>query len=418
MAPPGGLLVSIPPASTARTATVESGSVRVEDDGRPRVRDILVVEDESAVREMLSEALWEGGYSVDDVGDGEEAVASLRQGHYRLLLLDLLLPGLDGMGVLQALRAAPALRPAAILVLSGLRDRADIRRALEAGADDYLTKPFDLDDLELRVDLWLRRASPAKSLAPPGLRVHSLGRFHVEHGGQICLHADSRPRKAVTLVTYLMSQPGQAAPKAEVLALLWPGTPSDLQATSLRALHHRLRGALGLPAPLRVGPTQVTLLLGPGDWWDVVEFRAWLAEGDRWRLAGDTARALDAYAAGVGLYGGDYLVEVVEAPWAGALRAHLRGEWLGALGKVAHLHGLRGARGEQEAALRRLLQADPVREPEARALMEVLARQGRRGEALALYHTLDERLRTTLQVSPAPETQALAARIMTAGEGA
>src|SRR5438067_8459414 len=151
------------------------------------MRDILVVDDDPDVREMLRLALANEGHSVAVAADGAQALDLLRHGHYRVLLLDLVLPRQDGLSVLHALRAEPALRPPIVIVLSALQRRADVLAALDAGADDYLTKPCDLADLTLRVDLSLHRVGTA--LSPPGLRVHSLGRFYVEHAGQIRLHS-------------------------------------------------------------------------------------------------------------------------------------------------------------------------------------------------------------------------------------
>ena len=207
--------------------------------------DILVVDDDPDLRETLHLALEDAGRQVAVAADGPEALDLLQRGHYRLLLLDLLLPGLDGLAILQRLRAEPALRPPVVLVLSALQRHADVLAALEAGADDYLTKPFDLNDLTLRVAVWLRRASAA--LSPPGLRVHSLGRFYVEHAGQIRLHPGTS-RKASTLFQYLLTQHEHRAHKGEVLSRLWPHTPEDLGATSLRTLLYRVRRLLGVPA--------------------------------------------------------------------------------------------------------------------------------------------------------------------------
>src|SRR3989440_8430989 len=297
--------------------------------------DILVIEDDPGVADVLRLALQSEGHTLEVADDGEEGLTYLQQKHYRILLLDLLLPGLDGMGVLRALRAEPAWRPAVVIVLSALQSHADVLRALEAGADDYLTKPFDLNDLALRVSLWLRRVGPAAPLKPPGLRIHSLGRFYVEHGGQIRLAEGGRARKAATLFKYLLTHQEPTIPTSEVLHLLWPGVPKDLAATNLRSLLHQLRRLLGLvsqaPSLLEHTRTTVALHLGPTDWWDVAEFRAWLAEGARWQRAGATAEALSAFAAGAALYKGDYLAEDTSADWVAARRTQLREDWLTAL---------------------------------------------------------------------------------------
>src|SRR5205807_5306409 len=141
-----------------------------------------------------------------------------------------------------------------------------------------------------------------------------------EHGGQIRLHPGTYAHKATTLFMYLLTQHEHAVHKGEVLARLWPHTPEDLRATSLRTLLYQLRRLLGVPAhgpsSLQASATTLTLRLGPQDWWDVAEFTAWLAEGDRRQQGGEPAHALDAYAAGVALYGGDYLAEEPAADWA------------------------------------------------------------------------------------------------------
>src|SRR5919205_2775520 len=192
--------------TTNRTPSTQRGSQAAP------TRDILVIEDDPGVAEVLRLALQSEGYSVEVAADGAEGLRSLQQRRYRLLLLDLLLPGLDGLGVLRALRQEPAWRPPVVVVLSALQGRADVLRALEAGADDYLTKPFDVTDLVLRVSLWLRRAGPAAPVSPPGLRIHSLGRFYVEHGGHIRLSEGGRARKAATLFKYLLTHQERTIP--------------------------------------------------------------------------------------------------------------------------------------------------------------------------------------------------------------
>src|SRR5918912_370876 len=303
------------------------------------VGDILVMEDDPPVAEVLYEIVQRDGHTVDVAANGSEGLARLQHGRYRLLLLDLMMPVVDGFGVLQALRAEPALRPPAVVVLSALQTPAKVLAALEAGADDYITKPFDMDDLAVRVNMWLCRVGPVAPITPLGLRVHSLGRFRVEHGGQIRLHEGGRARKAATLFKYLLSHQERTVPAGEVLALLWPHTSEELAAKNLRSLLYQLRQLLGLSAYGRSclyhGGGTLALQLGPSDWWDVAEFTAWLSAGAQWQRVGETTRALDAYATGVALYAGDYLAEDAYADWARPARERLREDWLRALAALA-----------------------------------------------------------------------------------
>jgi DNA-binding SARP family transcriptional activator len=188
----------------------------------------------------------------------------------------------------------------------------------------------------------------------------------------------------------------------------------DLAATNLRSLLRELRRRLGessqAPSLLEHTRTTVALRLGPADWWDVAEFRAWVAEGARWQRAGAVDEALSAFAAGAALYKGDYLAEDDGASWAAAQRAQLREDWLTALSAMAELHGRRGEHGDQEALLRTVLRVDPYRERSYRALLTLLAEQGRRAEALVHCQQLEELLHVQFGASPAPETMALASR--------
>jgi DNA-binding SARP family transcriptional activator len=301
-----------------------------------------------------------------------------------VLLLDLTLPHDGGLQVLETLHAAPLLRPSVVMVLAPRQADTLVRVALAAGADDYLVMPCAMDDLNLRVQLWRRGTAPVPHTTP--LRVHSLGRFYVEGGDKIRLHQGGRTSKAGTLFKYLLSHRERTVLTGEVLDLLWPAMPRDVAAT-------------------------LCLRLAPDDWWDVEEYTAQLAQGMKWRQAGETRRAFAAYAAALACYRGDYMEEDAEADWAQPLREQLREEWLEALNTMAALHQELGEARQQEAVLRALLRAAPYREHTYRALMSLLVGQGRSAEALILYRQLAHLLEVKLQTKPDPKTQALAARI-------
>jgi two-component system OmpR family response regulator len=120
---------------------------------RPKV---LVIDDEPGVRELISEALSLAEIIAVQAADGLEALSHLRRENFDLLVLDINMPKLDGLALLEKLRAEGASVP--VLMLSARADKSDINQGLRTGADDYLTKPFSIEELVLRVKAILRRS--------------------------------------------------------------------------------------------------------------------------------------------------------------------------------------------------------------------------------------------------------------------
>jgi len=118
---------------------------------------VLVVEDEDAIREMVSYNLSREGYQVSSVGSGEEALAVAEIRPFDLVLLDRMLPGVDGLTVCRKLREAPKTRTIPIIMLTALGCESDVTFGLKQGADDYVTKPFSPRVLLARVEAALRR---------------------------------------------------------------------------------------------------------------------------------------------------------------------------------------------------------------------------------------------------------------------
>ncbi len=151
---------------------------------------LLLADDDRAIRESLERALELEGYSVTTVADGVEALSAIRRESPDLIILDVMMPGVDGLGVCRVVRADGISVP--ILMLTA-RVEVDARVAgLDAGADDYLAKPFELDELLARLRALLRRAptDPAGSgaqMLPAGLRIDSESRRVWWHHDQLDL---------------------------------------------------------------------------------------------------------------------------------------------------------------------------------------------------------------------------------------
>ena len=135
---------------------------------------VLVADDDRAIRESLERALQLEGYTVRTVADGVQALAAVHSDPVDLLILDVMMPGVDGLGVARVLRAENDRTP--ILMLTARVETPDRVAGLDAGADDYLAKPFELDELLARLRALLRRAAPVQGDPEEGpLRVGELG---------------------------------------------------------------------------------------------------------------------------------------------------------------------------------------------------------------------------------------------------
>ncbi|GAB3363892.1 response regulator transcription factor [Amycolatopsis echigonensis] len=133
---------------------------------------VLLADDDRAIRESLVRALELEGYRVSEVGDGAEALAIARAEEFDVLIVDVMMPGVDGLGVCRVLRAGGDRTP--VLMLTARVETADRVAGLDAGADDYLPKPFELDELLARLRALLRRSADPGEQAQRVLRLAGL----------------------------------------------------------------------------------------------------------------------------------------------------------------------------------------------------------------------------------------------------
>jgi two-component system, OmpR family, copper resistance phosphate regulon response regulator CusR len=179
---------------------------------------ILVIEDDSKLADYLTKALSENGYSVDVARNGIEGRHLATEGDYALVLLDIMLPGVDGFGVLQALRER---RNTPVLMLTA-RERVEDRvRGLESGADDYLVKPFAFSELLARVAALLRRGGTLGAVAVSRLSLGDLeldltSRKATRGGDRLLLTA-----KEFALLSLLLKRQGQILSRSLIAEQVW-----------------------------------------------------------------------------------------------------------------------------------------------------------------------------------------------------
>jgi len=180
---------------------------------------IMVIEDEKEIRELLRYNLERAGYRVRAVGDGEQGLEELFATRPEVLVLDLMLPGRNGLEILREVRAEPATRDVPVLVLTARATEMDKLLGFEHGADDYLTKPFSPREAVARVKALLRRSQPggvAGAVEVGRLKVDRLAREAHWKGRRLEL----TPRE-FELLAFLASHPGRVFSREELLRKVW-----------------------------------------------------------------------------------------------------------------------------------------------------------------------------------------------------
>ena len=205
----------------------------------PVVPRILLVDDEPKIRGFIARALTAAGYEIDCASGGAEALRRAGLGEYGLVILDLIMPDMDGRSVLTALLRERPEQP--VLVLSCLDDVTTKVCCLDLGAHDYLTKPFSLEELLARVRVQLR-AEPhqAGEVLRAGDLVLDVGRLQADIGsGPVAL-----TRLEFLLLRELMEHAGQSVGKGQLLASVW-GYDFDPGSNVVDVCVRRLRSKLG-----------------------------------------------------------------------------------------------------------------------------------------------------------------------------
>jgi two-component system OmpR family response regulator len=199
---------------------------------------VLLSEDDEILADGISKALRQAGFAVDHVASGVDADQALQSNNFDLLILDLGLPGIDGLEVLRRLRTRKQVLP--VLILTA-RDRLQDRvSGLDFGADDYLTKPFDLPELEARVRALLRRGRVAADVEVVygALRFDTVGRRVTVHDQQLELSA-----RELAVLEILLQRGGKVVSKEQLIEHMY-GWDEEVSHNAMEVNVHRLRKKL------------------------------------------------------------------------------------------------------------------------------------------------------------------------------
>ena len=220
---------------------------------------VLVIDDDPSMRDILSVLAQQHGFAIQFAENGTDGLRMAEQSDIDLVLLDLTLPGLTGFDVCRRLRAAGVEIP--IIMVSASTDVVDVVVGLEIGADDYITKPFELRELAARINAKLRRQRSTQSQVRPGRLkfpglVVDIGRHEVLRDGQPV----SLTPTEFDLLALLSASPGRVISRSEMIQKVW-GQGADLDLRSVDAHVYRLRRKIEPEGPR---PTYIHAVPGIG----------------------------------------------------------------------------------------------------------------------------------------------------------
>jgi DNA-binding response OmpR family regulator len=206
------------------------------------MKQILVVEDDNAIRQGISDALEVAGYEVFSAANGDDGMRMAVRVGYDLLLLDLVLPGPSGLEILAEVRTSRPTIP--VIILTALGDESDRVKGLTLGADDYMVKPFSIKELMARIEAVLRRTPERPSDVekipfPGGYADISRSELRFEDGTTTILS-----EREIELLRYLAGNRGRAIAREEILRRVWRVNPDKLETRTIDMHIARLREKL------------------------------------------------------------------------------------------------------------------------------------------------------------------------------
>lgn len=376
---------------------------------------VLVVDDEADIVDFLSTVLSDEGYATATARDGVEALEKVREFQPSLVVLDLMMPRMTGADVLNELRSNPPPTRPRIIILSAKSTHEDILDALENGADDFIPKPFDLEDLLLRVRVWLERGRPA-SLPSSTLRIFTLSPFRVLVGDELLMDEESGSAQMRQLLKHLVTAKDEPTQHSEVLYQLWPDLDGEEAERQLQSLLGALRRVTRAELPnhdfIIESGAELFLNLEADIWVDAFEFETNVSMAQAAQEGGDVDIALGLFLSALALYKEDYLRENLYEDWPSDRREKLREMWINSMFRVSAMCADRCEYSDSVRLMKKVLEIDPYRENAYQALMLYLSRAGRRGEAIQLYRYAERLFAQHLAAQPAPSTRMLYEKIL------
>jgi DNA-binding response OmpR family regulator len=200
--------------------------------------NVLLIEDDEQIMALLQAYFETKGHLVTAAGDGVDGLTQLNAGKAELVVLDIGLPKLDGWAVLEAIRAANTVP---VVLLTALDDTESVVKGFAMGADDYLTKPFDIRELDARIQAIMRRLE--ENADPSSIKV---GRIRIDDRSKTVIVGKTilaLSPKEYSLLQLLASEPGRVFSSKEIIAHLWPDN-SRAAATDVKQYIHLVRSKL------------------------------------------------------------------------------------------------------------------------------------------------------------------------------
>lgn len=223
---------------------------------------VLVVDDDATVGDVVCRYLERDGYAVRLAGDGEQALTLFAEQQPDLVVLDLMLPGIDGLEVCRRLRETSSVP---VIMLTALGEEEDRIAGLRLGADDYVSKPFSPRELVLRVSSVLRRAAPAPTSSEDGVLVDGdLSLDTSARQATLCGVALPLTAREFDLLAYLIANPGRAFTRVRLLEQVWGWDFGDQSTVTVHV--RRLREKIE-PSPAR--PRRISTVWGVGYRYDL-----------------------------------------------------------------------------------------------------------------------------------------------------